>query len=144
MSFDGRWMAQIVVPAGVQVSATTNAGGPTTVNITAGTYATLAAFLTQLQADLIAGRTVTAGTWTVSLSTGAGATGKVTIAVTNGTFSLTWIVGGGTNDLRDLLGFTANIVGQLRARRARSRRAASGCRTARSPSTATTTRPRRA
>jgi hypothetical protein len=106
MSFDGRWMAQIVVPSGVQVSATTNAGGPTTVNVTAGTYATLAALLTQLATDLNAQRPVTAGSWTVTLSTGAGATGKVTIAVTNGTYSLTWT----STDLRDLLGFTANIV----------------------------------
>lgn len=106
MTYDGRLMSSFVVPAGVTLNATTNAGGPTPVPITAGTYVSLSAFLTQLQADLIAARTVTAGTWQVSLSTGASGTGKVTIAVTNGVFSITWV----TAELETLLGFAANIV----------------------------------
>jgi hypothetical protein len=107
MATDGRIEAQFTVPASTTISATTNAGGPTTVTLTAGTYY-MSTFVAQLQADLIAQRTVTAGTWTVSLSTGANGTGKVTIAVTNGTFSITWT----STNARDILGFTADIAAQ--------------------------------
>lgn len=75
--------------------------------ITAGTYY-MSTFVTQLATDLIAGQPVTGGTWTVTLSTGASGTGKVTIAVTNGTYSITWT----STNTRDVLGFTATITAQ--------------------------------
>ena len=105
----GRWEAFFVATA-VTLSATTNAGGPTTVTITAGTY-TPTSFCAHLQSVLNAQRTVTAGAWTVTLSTGRNSTGLVTIAVTAGTFSISWT----STVLRDLLGFTANITTQASA-----------------------------
>lgn len=106
----GRWEAFFTVPSSVAISVTTNAGGPTTVNITAGTY-TARSLCAHLQAVLIAQRPVTAGTWTVTLSTGRGGTGRVTIAVTNGTYSISWT----STLLRDLLGFASNITTQTTA-----------------------------
>jgi hypothetical protein len=106
MATDGRIEAQFTI--GVEtISVTTNAGGPTVVTITAGTYY-MTSFLVALQAALIAQRSVTAGTWAVSWSTGANATGKVTIAVTNGTYSIAWT----STTIRDLLGFTADVTAQ--------------------------------
>lgn len=106
MTYDGRIEGQFTLPAGTTISVTTNAG-TTAVAPTPGTYF-LATFIPQLQADLIAQRPVTAGTWTVAYSTGPNGTGKVTIAVTNGVYSITWT----STTLRDLLGHTANIVAQ--------------------------------
>lgn len=104
--FDGRVEARFTVPASTTISVTTNAGGPTTVTLTAGSYF-MSAFVAQLQADLIAQRSVSGGTWTVTLSTGASGTGQVTITATNGTWSISWT----STTLRDVLGFTANITG---------------------------------
>lgn len=107
MTTDGRIEAQFTVPSATTISCATNAGGPTAVTITAGSYY-LSTFVTQLQTDLNAQRTVTAGSWTVTYSTGASGTLKITIAVTNGSYSITWT----STDARDLLGFTANITSQ--------------------------------
>lgn len=105
MSVAGYVAAQITVPDDVEIDVTTNAGGPTTVTITAGDYDDIADLVAQIQVDLIAQRSVTAGTWQVSWSS---TTGMVTIAVTNGTYSITFT----STQLRDLLGFTGNIAAQ--------------------------------
>lgn len=105
-TFEGCIAAEPVVPAEVTISVTSNGGGPTTVTLTAGTYATLFDVADQLETDLNAQRPVTAGVWTVSYSAiDAGSTGRFTIAVSAGTFSITWT----STALRDLLGFTDNI-----------------------------------
>lgn len=104
------YMASIfTVPASTTISVTTNAGGPTTVTIAAGTYRT-GDFFGTLSSSLIAQRSVSGGTWDVSFSSGGsvGDTGLVTIGVTNGTFSITWT----STDLRDLLGFASDISSQ--------------------------------
>lgn len=107
MSAGGRLEARFTVPSAVTISVTSNAGGPTVVTIAAGSY-TPTSFCAYLQSALIAQRSVTAGTWTVTLSTGRTGTGFVTIAVTAGTFSITWT----STLLRDILGFTATITAQ--------------------------------
>lgn len=104
MTFGGYIDAKRTVPTSITLSATKNAGGPTSVTVTAGTYTT-ASLVTQLQTDLNAQRTVSGGSWTVSLNT---ATGGITIAVTNGTYSISWT----STDLRDVLGFGGNISSQ--------------------------------
>jgi hypothetical protein len=86
------------VPSGTTLTATSNSGGPTSVPITAGSYYIIE-LCAHVQAQLIATRPVTAGTWTVTLST---VTGLVTIAVTAGTFSITWT----TAELGTILGHT--------------------------------------
>ncbi len=106
MTFDGRVEASFTVPASTTIAVTTNAGGPTTVTVAAGSYY-MSDFVTYLQGALIAQRSVTTGTWVVSYSTGASGTGKITIAVTNGTYTITWT----STNLRDLLGFTATLTG---------------------------------
>jgi hypothetical protein len=78
--------AVCVVPASTTLSATSNSGGPTSVPLTAGSYY-MNELCAHVQAQLIATRPVTAGTWSVTLSA---TTGLVTIAVTAGTFSITW------------------------------------------------------
>lgn len=108
MTFDGRAEGQFIVPTGgTTLSVTNGAGGPTAVTVAAGAYF-LTAFLAALQAALIAQRPPSTGTWVVTLSTGASGTGKVTINCTQvaGTWSITWT----DTTLRDLLGFTLNIV----------------------------------
>lgn len=102
MPFAGRVEAQFTVPSSITISVTTNAGGPTAVTITAGSYFH-ETFAPALQAALIAQRSVTGGTWSVTYST---TTGKYTIATTAGTYSITWT----STNARDLLGFTGNIV----------------------------------
>lgn len=106
-TFAGHVQGQFTVPSGITISVTTNAGGPTSVPITAGAYF-MDDFLVQLDADLESGQTVSGGNWVVTMSTGAGGTGLVTIAVTNGTFSITWT----STILRNLLGYTSNISAQ--------------------------------
>ncbi len=105
--FDGRWEAQFTVPSSVSISVTNNGGGPTVVNIAAGTY-TISSFVAYLETALTAQRAPSAGAWSVTLSTGVNGTGRVTIAMSAGTFSITWT----STALRDLLGFTANITTQ--------------------------------
>lgn len=103
MAFVGHVEGQFTIPAGITISVTTNAG-TSAVPITAGAYF-IDDFIVQLDADLESGQTVSGGNWVVSLNT---TTGFVTIAVTNGTFSITWT----STLLRDLLGYTGNITTQ--------------------------------
>lgn len=101
MAFGGRIEAFIAVPSGVAISATNGAGGPSTVNITAGNYTAtslVAHVVARLNADRPTG-------WTGSVSTGANGTGFISIAGT-GTWSISWT----STILRTALGFTANIT----------------------------------
>lgn len=105
MTFAGEWHARFTVPASQSIETTSTAGGTDTVNLTATSYylgvagsstpSFIAAFQTLLQA--------VDASWTVTLST---TTGKVTIDC-DGTWSITWT----STNLRDLLGFEANISG---------------------------------
>lgn len=110
-TFGGCIAAAITVPSGVTIDVTTNGGGPTAVTITAGDYDSILAFLTQIAADLTAQRPVSGGAWSLSSLSAAGAAPQLTIAVTNWTFSITWT----STELRDLLGFAANIAAQASA-----------------------------
>lgn len=96
----GRVEARVTVPSSTTVSATNSGGGPTSVTLPAGTYY-LTALLAALQTALTSGRAPSTGSWSVSLDV---ATGLVTINCT-GTWSLAWT----STNLRDLLGFTADI-----------------------------------
>lgn len=101
MAFLGRLEAFLTVPVGVTVAATNGGGGPTTVTVPAGSY-TATGLAAAFQAALNTSRP---SGWTVSISTSATGTGKVSISCSS-TFSITWT----STDLRDALGFTANIV----------------------------------
>lgn len=109
MTYDGRIEARITIPSGgAAVSATNSSGGPTTCTVPAGNYYLTAAggvtgLCAELQSQLNASR---ASGWTVSLSTGASGTGKVTIDCTDEPYALTWT----STTLRDLLGFSGNIA----------------------------------
>lgn len=100
MAFGGRIEAFMAVPAGITLSATNGAGGPTLVTLTAGNY-TASSLVAHVVAALNAQRP--AG-WTGSVSTGSSGTGRVTLAGT-GTWSILWT----STLLRDALGFAANI-----------------------------------
>lgn len=101
--YDGRWESAIVVPAGVTVTATNSGGGPTSVSITAGSYASPTALLAHVVARLNAVRTP--ATWTGSLSVGTSGTGQCSINWTGaGTYTLAWT----STELRDILGFSAS------------------------------------
>jgi hypothetical protein len=103
MTFGGRVEAAMTVPAGVTLSATNGAGGPTSFGITAGTYYP-STLVTQIQTQLNAARP---SGWTVTLSTGASGTSRVTINCSSTPFSITWT----DTNLRDALGFAGNIAG---------------------------------
>lgn len=100
MSFSGRIEAFIQVPGGTNLQVTT--GTTTIVALSSGSY-TPTQLAAHIQASLIAQNAVG---WLVSISVGASGTGRVRITGP-GTWSITWQAG---NLLRDLLGFTANIV----------------------------------
>lgn len=107
MSKFGRFEAKITVPTGGwSVSATNASGGPSTVTIPAGDYYPsdlLSTLQTQLNASRPSG-------WTVTKDFGESGTGKVTISCGGvATFSIVWT----STTLRDVLGFTVNIVGAL-------------------------------
>lgn len=99
--FGGRIESLMVLPAGVTLTATNGAGGPTLVTLTAGTY-TATSLVVHVVAALNAQRPTG---WTGSVSIGSNGTGRVTLAGT-GTWSITWT----STTLRDALGFAANIV----------------------------------
>lgn len=103
MTFIGWVEGQFTTPAAVTLQATSNAGGPTLVTMTPGTYFH-ATFATAIAAALNAQRPVTAGAWTVTYST---TTGKYTIGVTNGVCSITWV----DSTWEQIVGFNANIAG---------------------------------
>lgn len=107
MAISGRVEAMLTVPSGVEVSATTDAGGPTTIGIDADSYYLTAAggisgLLAHLQNELQSLQPPTSGAWSVTLDP---LTGQVTIDC-DGTWSLAWT----STELRDLLGFDADIV----------------------------------
>lgn len=104
MAFAGFIDAQFTIPSGVTISVTTNSGGPTSVTITAGSYYAYS-FPSTLASILTAARPVTGGAWSVSLDA---TTGKYTIAVTAGTYSITWT----STTFRDLIGYNATITTQ--------------------------------
>lgn len=106
MTVAGYVMATFTIPTGgAVVAATSNAGGPTNVTVPAGAY-TLVTLCTEFASQLNTSRPITAGTWTVTLSyTGSSPTGRVTIAGSAGTVSITWT----STLLRDILGFDANL-----------------------------------
>ncbi len=107
MTAAGRLEGIFTVPTAITASVTNNGGGPTAVTFAAGTY-TPTSFATYMQTALTAQRAPSGGAWTVSLSTGSSGTGLVTIAMSSGTYSITW----SSTALRDLLGFTATITTQ--------------------------------
>lgn len=110
-TYEGGIAAELTVPSGITIEATVNAG-TFTVTLTAGTYRTIFALKSQLQSDLNTQADVTSGIWAIGVDgTATGSTGQTTIAVTNGTFSITWT----STALRDLLGFTANVTTQTSA-----------------------------
>lgn len=107
MTYAGRVESRFTVPSSpaTTIAVTNNGGGPTVVTIAPGNY-WLTDFLAYVQTALTAQRAPSAGAWSVSLSTGAAGTLQVTIAMSAGTFSITWT----STTLRDLLGFTADIA----------------------------------
>lgn len=108
-TFAGYVSAAFTVPAGITLSVTTNSGGPTTVTVTPETYDSIDSFLTELVSVLTSTRPVTAGAWTITNTlASAGATPLLTIAVTAGTYSISWT----STTLRDFLGFASNITTQ--------------------------------
>lgn len=115
--FDGRIEGQFAVPAGSVLTVTNSGGGPTAITIPSAAYYLTAAggvagLLATLQALLIASRPPSAGTWIVSMSTGPSGTGKITINCNDGAlWSIVWT----DTNLRDLLGFSADIVGATNA-----------------------------
>lgn len=106
-TFGGAICAAFTVPASETIIVTTNSGGPTNVDAPAGDYDSLADFMTALMATLTASRPVTAGAWSITAAVGtAGASPLCTIAVTAGTFTITW----SSTNLRNLLGFTGSAI----------------------------------
>jgi hypothetical protein len=109
MTYDGRIEARITIPSGgAAVSATNNNGGPTTCTVPAGNYYLTAAggvsgLCAALQTQLNTSRP---DGWTVTLSTGASGTGKVTIDCSVEPYALSWT----STTLRDMLGFSGNIA----------------------------------
>ena len=106
-TFAGYVSAAFTVPAGETIIVTTNSGGPTNVDAPAGSYDSIDSFLTAFVAALTAARPVTAGAWTITNTlANAGATPTLTIAVTAGTFTITWT----STNLRNLLGFAGTAI----------------------------------
>lgn len=99
----GRVEGRIVVPTGGWDVTLDDSTIPATVStVPAGTYSP-----TSLAAALQTALTATGGTYAVTLSAGESGTGLVTITCSSGSpFSITW----DDTDLRDAVGFTANIV----------------------------------
>lgn len=101
---NGRVEARVTLSTAWTGTATTSLGGPTAWSVAAGTY-----YITELAAAFQAAlRTArTPATWTVNLGSTEGGTGRCSIA--QGTAG-TWSIAFTSTDLRDLLGFTANIT----------------------------------
>jgi len=104
-AYAGRLEARITVPVGGwAVSVSTSApAGPATATIAAGSYY-VSDLLTAFAAALTA---AVGGVWSVVQSTiEMTATVKTTITLVTNTYSITWT----STDLRDVLGFTGNLV----------------------------------
>lgn len=102
----GRWEAFFTVPSSITASVDGGSGAQT-VTWAAGSY-TPTSFIAYTQTALTAQAPPAAGSWSVSLSTGTGGTGLVTIARSTGSYSITWT----STALRDMLGFVADITSQ--------------------------------
>lgn len=105
MAKRGRIEARFTVPTGGWTGSYTDSAGTATFTVAAGNYsgptALLAALVTAIQG--LAG--AIGDTFTGSLSAGESGTGLVTINATAAPWSITWT----STDLRDALGFAANI-----------------------------------
>lgn len=115
MSLWSKWEGRAVIPSGNWTCALTDGtGGPYTITLTAANtyyHSSPGNDTVDLPAKLKALFEAAGGgvrTYTVTCSAGESGTGKYTIAVDSGTFSITWT----STDLRDLLGFTGNISAQ--------------------------------
>lgn len=97
MSKKGRLEGQIYLSAN-WTAAFTDSVGLTTVTINSGNWYILD-LIAEINIDL-------PRNWLVTIDDGEGGTGRVTITTTDVNFSVTWT----STDLRDLLGFTGNIV----------------------------------
>ena len=117
MSLHGKLEARIVIPSGDWTALLTESGGggAQTITLTAATtynWRSVGTEANDLAADLKAkleAASVAAGnsnTYTVTISAGEGGTGKLMIAVSAGTFTLTSI----DDDLQALMGFTAVLT----------------------------------
>lgn len=95
------------IPSGVTVNATSNAGGPTLVTITPGSFTTVNLMAASIANDLDTQRPITGGSWQGGFEL-AGSNGFVTLQSSNlSTVALTWV----DTNLRDMLGFTGNLSG---------------------------------
>lgn len=109
--FNGYVHAARTIPSGVTASVTTNAGGPTVVTLTPGSFRTVSLMLSSIMSDFDTQRPITGGSWQGGFEL-AGQNGLVTIQTSNASlFSITWV----DTNLRDILGFAADIVAQTSA-----------------------------
>ena len=99
---NGRLEAQITVPVGGWSVSVNDGGGADVATMTAGTYY-VTEFLAELKARMDA---ATGKTFTITCASGEAGTGKVTISINVGTFTLTWT----STDLRNALGFTGTLT----------------------------------
>lgn len=87
VTFGGRVEGFLTIPAGVTIAATNSGGTSTPVSLTTGSYS-VSQYLAHLQTRLNAVRTP--ANWTVTLSTGRGGTGFVTIDCVGESWSIAW------------------------------------------------------
>lgn len=108
----GKLEGKIVIPAGGwSFSLNDSSGGPYTISFAAADEYYLSSAgsgANSFIADLKSKMDDAGNTYTVTLSD---TTGKVTIAVDTSTYSITWT----STDLRDLIGFDANVTSQTTA-----------------------------
>ena len=100
---NGKIERQVTVATGT--GTVNDGGGADAFTVTPANYymSTTTSLLSTLEAAL---ETASGGGFTVTGSFGEGGTGKVTIAINSGSFTLTWT----DTDLRDALGFTGNLT----------------------------------
>jgi hypothetical protein len=105
----GKLESRITIPTGnwTFTFSESGGGGTPTVTLTAAAeyyHSSTTTIASAIKAAMDAA-SPNARTYTVTVSSGNGGTGKYTISVSSGTYSITWIA----TDLRNLLGFTANL-----------------------------------
>lgn len=86
-------------------TVTDSAGGPSAWSVASGSYRPYEA-VAAFQAAVIAATGTVGNTFTATISDGEGGTGRVTLNATATPWSIAWT---GSSELRDALGFTANI-----------------------------------
>lgn len=102
----GSLQADITVPTGGwDLAYTDSAGGPLTATVAAGSY-TPTELVAAVQAAVIALTGAVGANFTATLSAGESGTGKVTLTTSDTPWSISWT----DTDLRDALGFAANIT----------------------------------